>query len=292
MAIPCANLENGVRVLSQRAFYGVLGASGPKGRGQDQRADDVPQFLAAKNLQPFISDELRAATSTPIVYRFEHINDDGKKSSHTAHGIDATLIPDVCDVFLKARDASALHHTQVEIAKAADVLVRALAKTGIVALVDEATGYQADRDRDELARLVDAYVADEWRKWTRVFPHEFFKQIHRIQGWSYVDKQTTHPQYVGKLINDYIYARLPNGVLAKLREVNPVVNGRRQRKHTQHLTDNTGIPHLDKQITAVTTLLAVSDDKAMFEVLLKRRFPKTGDQLALPTPPPSEPPSQ
>lgn len=283
MNIPCANLDNGLRVLSQRGFYAAIGGSKPKGSGPDQRADDVPSFLAAKNLQPFISDKLRAATSTPIVYRFENVGEDGHKSNHIAHGLDATLIPDICDVFLKARDAETIHHTQIDIAKAAEILMRALARTGIVALVDEATGYQADRDRDELVLLVNAYVKEEWRTWVRRFPHEFFKQIHRIQGWAYVDGQKSHPQYVGKLINEYIYARLPDGVLERLRTVNPVKeNGRRSRPHHQHLTDDTGIPHLDKQITSVTTLLAVSDDKAMFEELLRKRFPKNGDQGALP----------
>lgn len=284
MQIPAANLDNGMRVLSQRGFYGVIGGSKPKGQGQDQRADDVPSFLAAANLQPFISDELRATTSTPIVFRFEHVGEDGGKSVHTAHGIDAMRIPDICDVFLKARDAGKLHHTQKEIAKAADLLIRAFARVGIIALVDAATGYERDRQRDELFRVVDAYVDARWRKWTQVFPHAFFKQIHRMQGWPYVEKQSTHPQYVGKLINEYIYARLPPGVLQKLQEVNPVVDGSRRRRHHMHLTETTGVIHLDKQIESVTTLLEVSDDKVMFEELLHRRFPMSGDQLTLMTP--------
>jgi hypothetical protein len=283
MTIPCANLEGGVRVLSQRGFYGAMGLARPKGRGQEDRGDEVPGFLAAKNLEPFISNALRAATSNPILYRFENIGDDGRRTVHAAHGIDGTLIPEICDVFLKARDAEALHHTQTALAKTAEIIMRALARTGIIALIDEATGYQADRDKDELVRLVNAYVDEEFRKWTQRFPHEFFKQIHRIQGWPYVDGQTSHPAYVGKLINQYIYARLPEGVLDKLREVNPVQpHGRRSRTHHVHLTDDTGIPHLDKQLSAVTTLLAVSDDKMMFEELLHRRFPKRGDQGVLP----------
>lgn len=281
MSIPCANLDNSMRVLSQRGFYAAIGG-GASIKGPAGRDSDVPGFLAAKNLQPFISDELRAMASTLIKFRFVHTSEDGAKSAHVAHGIDARLIPEICEVFLAARDKDELHHTQHNIAKAAEVLMRALARVGIIALVDEATGYQFDRDREELARIVDAYVSEEWRKWTRTFPHEFFKQIHRIQGWSYVDKQTTHPQYVGKLINEYIYERLPDGVLERLRLHNPVgPNGRRARKHTQHMSADTGIPHLDKQIDAVTTLLAVSDDKVMFEDLLKKRFPKSGDQLSL-----------
>jgi hypothetical protein len=224
---------------------------------------------------------LFAPTRTAIVYRFASLSEGGRRTGHEGLGIDATLIPDVCEAFLRARDADALHHTQADIAKQAEILMRALAHTGIIALVDEATGYQADRDKDELVKIVNAYVSEQWRKWTSMFPHEFFKQIHRIQGWDYVDKQATHPQYVGKLINEYIYDRLPDGVLEKLREVNPSEGGRRKRKHTQHMTDDTGVPHLDRQIITVTTLLEVSDDKAMFEELLLKKFPKPGDQVPL-----------
>lgn len=281
MSIPCAVLSDGTRVLSQRGFYAAIGASRPRGRDPEARGDDVPQFLSAKNLEVFISDELRAATRDPIVYQFLHDDSGQRGGASTAHGIKATLIPEVCEVFLSARDAGALQHTQLHIAKAAEVLMRGLARVGIIALVDEATGYQADRDRDELSKILEAYITEELRPWMRRFPHEFFKQIHRLQGWSYTEEQTRHPQYVGTLINQYIYGRLPPGVHEKLKELNPKVDGRRKRKHFQHLTEHTGIPHLDKQITAVTTLLAVSDDKAMFESLLRKRFPKKGDQLSL-----------
>jgi hypothetical protein len=282
MSIPCAVLSSGDRVLSQRGFYAALGASKPGGRGQDPRADDLPRFLAAKSLEPYISGELRATLSTPIVYEFLHDNAARKGGASKAHGINAKLIPEICEVFLTAREAGALQHNQLHVAKAAEVLVRGLARVGIIALVDEATGYQADRDREELSRILEAYIIEELRPWVRVFPHEFFKQMHRLQGWAYTDKQTKHPQYAGKLINQYIYDRLPPGVHEELRKLNPVVDGRRKHKHFQHLTDHTGIPHLDKQITAVTTLLAVSDDKAMFESLLRKRFPKAGDQIPLP----------
>jgi len=95
LILPCAVLSNGVRVLSQRGLYGALGGSRSKGRGKgEDRVDDIPPFLAAKNLEPFISDDLRASASTPIRYRVEVVSDDGHKTTTMAHGIEATLIPD------------------------------------------------------------------------------------------------------------------------------------------------------------------------------------------------------
>ena len=144
------------------------------------------------------------------------------------------------------------------------------------------TGYQADRDRDELTKILQAYIAEELQPYLKLFPHEFFKQIHRLHGWAYTEDSARGPRYVGKLINKYIYDRLPADVGGRLRELSPPVNGRRKTKLSQYLTGHTGIPALDKQIISVTTLLAVSDDKAQFEALLKKRFPKPGDQTDIP----------
>jgi hypothetical protein len=207
------------------------------------------------------------------------------KGGKPAVGIPAELIPEICEVWLRARDANALRLPALRrVAEKADMLMRGLARVGIIALVDEATGYQAERSRDELSKILEAYIAEELRPWIRRFPHEFFKQVHRLWGWEYKEGSLHGPRYVGKIINDCIYKRLPPGVAEELHKKNPATNGRRKHHHHQWLTDETGIPHLDKQITAVTTLMAVSDDKPMFDALLKKRFPRTGDQMALITP--------
>ena len=76
-------------------------------------------------------------------------------------GYSAELLPKVCDVYLRARDAGVLAANQQHIAKQADILMRALAHVGIMALVDEATGYQYDRARDALARILEKFIAKE-----------------------------------------------------------------------------------------------------------------------------------
>jgi len=285
MVLPCAVLNTGARVLSARGMTEAFGRS--RGGGQYASADSrepgdgvkLPVFLAPRSLKPFVSDALAMALSSPIKYRSNH-------GGLPALGYRAELLPAICEVWLRARDAGALRQDSLKQAAAtADVLMRGLARVGIIALIDEATGYQADRERDELSRILEAYINEELRPWVRMFPHEFFKQIHRLQGWTYNEGDVRGPRYVGKLINKYIYDRLPPGVLEEIRKKNPAVNGRRKTQHHRWLTEETGVPHLDKQITAVTTLMAVSDDKPMFETLLKKRFPKIGDQVPLPSPP-------
>jgi hypothetical protein len=108
------------------------------------------------------------------------------------------------------------------------------------------------------------YVQEELRPYIRKFPNEFFKQVYKIYGWPYKPGSTKRTPQVGKFINEYIYKALPPNVLPKLEELNPVTEkGWRRWKHFQFMAD-TGNIHLDRQITTVTTLMQVSDNKAGF----------------------------
>lgn len=276
--ISCAVLENGTRLLTQESFLTTIGRN-PKAKGGTgssiRLAGGLPPFLAAENLQPFISDELKRSLS-PLAFR----NERGVKS----YGYEATVLPMVCEVYLRARDQKGvIRATQRHIVEACDLLMRGLATVGIIALVDEATGYQEDRAKDELQRILEAYIAPELMPWTKMFPDEFFKQMYRLQGWAYKPGTAKRTQYVGKLINKYVYDKLPPGVLAELRSRNPVTEkGYRKHKHHQFLTAETGNKHLDKQIATVTTLMRVSDSKAQFQELFDRAFPNEMQQQRLP----------
>jgi hypothetical protein len=219
--------------------------------------DGLPPFLVAENLKPFISDELKQST-TPIVFR--------NLKSGRAFGYDAMLLPMVCEVYLNARDEKKLLKGQEHIAEACYVLMKGLARVGIIALVDEATGYQEQRAKDELARILQLYVQEEYRPWTATFPEEFFRQIYRIHGWPFRPGNARRTQFIGHLINRYVYGELPPGVLAELRRLNPVTDrGYRRRKHFQHL---------DRQIMTVITLMRISDSKDDFEGHFAKAFGK------------------
>jgi hypothetical protein len=78
-----------------------------------------------------------------------------------ASGYRADLLPIVCEVYLQARDAAVLPPNQQHVAKQADILMRGLAHVGIIALVDEATGYQEFRAKDALSRILVARAYNE-----------------------------------------------------------------------------------------------------------------------------------
>jgi P63C domain len=263
--IPCSVLENGIRVFSTR---GINRAMGSKRTGKPQSgAPQLPAFLAAGSLKPFISATLAVRLVSPLQYRPKH-------GGRTAFGYEALLLPDICEVILDADKAGSLKSNQKHLAEMADVLIRGFARVGVIALVDEATGYQDDRARDELTRILEAYVQEQYRPWTKRFPDEFFRQIHRLHNWPYKPGYAKRTPFIGKLINKYVYEPMPEGVLTKLQEVNPVTeSGWRARKHSQHLAD-TGNEHLDRQITSIITLMRVSDTKEEMERHFAKAFNK------------------
>ena len=271
--IACAVIDtpNGhKRLLTQETFLDAIGrarkAKGGKGSEGLIERESLPPFLAAENLIPFVSDELRES-SAPIVFR--------SPRGGRAFGYDAMLLPMVCEVYLKARDEKKDLRSQEHIVKACDLLMRGLARVGIIALVDEATGFQEQRAKDELTRILEHYIATELMPWTKMFPDDFFRHVYRLQGWDYKPGTAKRTQYVGKLINKYIYEELPPGVLPELRRLNPRSDrGYRQHKHFQYLTADTGNPHLDRQITAVLTIMKISDTRRDFEENLKKAFGK------------------
>ena len=131
--------------------------------------------------------------------------------------------------------------------------------------------------RDELNRILSAYINEELRPWVkRVFPEEFFRQIYRLHGWVYTPGSISRPRVIGSMINKWVYEYLSDGVLEALRVKNPATEagGRRKHKHHQYLTQEEGIRHLEGQIAVVTSLLRVSDTKEEFERLFSKNFGK------------------
>lgn len=274
--IDCYVLEDGTRVLTQESFLTSMGraAKAKGGQGVRTTVDSLPPFLAASNLRPLIEKEISKST-TPI----EFLTPTGGR----AFGYPAELLPEVCRVYLTARDEKVLLPSQDHIAARADMLVRALASVGIVALVDETTGFQEVRDKKALSALLDKYLLQEFAKWAKRFPDAFYKEMFRLRGWSYPSISGGKPGVVGHYTMDIVYQRLAPGLVKELEVRNPKdeSTGRRKSTHHQWLTDDVGHPALSEHIHAVTGLMRAADDWDQFKRMLDRSFPSKGDQLPL-----------
>ena len=270
--IPCYVLEDGRRVLIQTGMIDSLGMS--RGGSNKSGGDRLAKFTAGKGINPYISAELTDRTRNPIKFRTSR--------GAVAYGYEATALADICEAVLQARAEGRLQPQQEHIAKRCEILMRGFARVGIIALVDEATGFQEVRARRALEQILEKFIADELLKWAKMFPDEFYQQIARLRGLHYSEIATKRPPYIGRLTNDIVYERLAPGVLEELKRKNPKdEKGRRKHKHFQWLTEDIGNPRLREHLWAVIGLMRASSNWRSFYSLLNRAFPKYADHPQL-----------
>lgn len=233
----------------------------------------MPVFLTANNLKPFISKEL-IENSTPV--DFTDLN--GNKSI----GYKAEILASICYVFIDALEAGELLPNQIHIAERCKILVRGFATLGIIALVDEATGYQYDREKDELQKILKAYISEELIPWQKRFPDEFYKEIFRLNKWDFtVTSIKNRPGVIGTWTKKLIYNLLPKGVLEELEKKTPKsAAGNKTARLHQSLTLNIGEPHLEKQLISVITLMNISENWDEFLRLFGKKFQKDLIEIA------------
>lgn len=266
-------LDDGTRVLTQASFLRALGRH-HRANVRRERNVELPSILQGKAINPFISDAIREK-GKPITFKLP--------GGGRASGYNAELLPEVCDVYLKARAADKLPYQQQHIAKQAEIIMRGLATVGIIALVDEATGYQEIRARDALAKILEAFIARELQAYIQTFPPDFYSEMFRLRGIVYPTETVKRPQYFGHLTNDIVYKRLAPGVLDELQRVTPRdTKGRRKNKYFQYLTSNLGYPKLREHLGSVVTLMKLSRDWDDFTRKLDQIHPRVGDTIPMP----------
>jgi P63C domain-containing protein len=266
--------DEDTRVLTQAEFLEALGRhrkANVRNEGDEER---IPPILQGKSIKRFISQEL-LEKSRPVKFRLP--------GGVVASGYRAEVLPMVCDVYLQARDADELPPNQRHVAKQAEILIRALAHVGIIALVDEATGYQRVRDKLALQAILDAYLRKELAAWAKRFPVEFYRQIFRLREWEWKGMKVNRPQVVAKYTKDFVYERLAPGILDELETRMPKdERGRKKGKLHQLFTDDIGHPALAQHLHAVTALMTAARNWDEFKRMINAALPKKGANLRLP----------
>jgi hypothetical protein len=253
--IPCAVLENGRRVLTQSGVMIALGrARQAKGRQYYDADVNLPAFLTAKNLKPFIPNDL-SVTSTQIEFK--------TLAGVRAFGYSADLLPRVCGVFLDAQAAQALiPRLQGHIAERALILIRGFANVGIMALIDEATGFQYDRPKRDLEEYLSKFLSESLRRWVRSFPGDYFKHLCRLKGVE-LRPDMKLPQYFGHITNDLVYRRIAPGLLKAIKERRRE-RGSRSNKLHWWTSEELGRPELLLHLGTVVGLMKLHTDYDAF----------------------------
>lgn len=262
--IPCYVLSDSTRVFSGRGIQRALGATATSGTWLTKFVNESP---ITKYFPAGVLDKLNNAI------KFKRPDSGGSQSA--TYGYEVTILIDICDSILEANKTG--EKVEQDIVNNAQSIIRSVAKVGIIALVDEVTGYQYAREKNELQKILSAYIAEEILKWQLTFTSDFYKQIFRLWNIPFTAQFIKQkPSFIGKLTTKYIYDELPKGVIQKIKENTPKTTGGNYKyRFHQSLTPEIGREHLKKQIIEVTTLMSISQSKEVFQDLFKQKYNKT-----------------
>jgi hypothetical protein len=280
--IPCAVLDNGKRVITEtgitNAILGSRSGASKRKKAQETSGAPVPIFVAPDNIKALISKELWEGPLALIQY----VDDDKVVNSY-----DANLLPIVCDTWLKARETGILQKQQYAKAQQAEILMRGLAGVGIVALIDEATGYQEVRPKDALQAYLEILVRKELAAWAKTFPDEFYENIYKLKGWKWPGMQKNRFSIVAHYTRDLVYERIAPGLLQELEAKTPKNHkGQRRNRFFQWLTEDIGHPMLAQHLHSLIMFqrLAISNGYGWtkFMRMVNQVLPKKGTNMELP----------
>ncbi len=264
--VDCSVLPNGTRVLSERSVHRLFrskrGGAHYRRKKKNEGGAILPSFLSSVNLQPFITKDLEVALKQPTSYR-QVIG--GKP----ANGLNAEMLPDICSVYLRARRAGRIHSKQVHFANQAELLLEAFAKTGIIALVDEATGYEKVRPERALQGKFSKYLTSEMQPWQKTFPDEFFAELDRLHGFRAA--AGNRPVCYAAFINRTVYDCLGDGRLrCQIEKFNFTPSGNRRGRSHQWFSQE-GRILLIEQIRNVLELMTACRNIKHFNQTFERR---------------------
>ncbi|MGD0074127.1 MAG: P63C domain-containing protein [Candidatus Binataceae bacterium] len=249
---PVYVLDDGKRVMAQREVVRAL-----TGRGHG----DISRYIETANLREFIDSQSILDQAIRFVI---------SGTQFTGNGFEATLLLDICDAYLRAREAGKLGPHEEIIAKQAEIITRACAKVGIIALIDEVTGYGAFKKQREYQLKLQAFIADDLQEWARMFPQEFWFELARLEGIHYSSR--SRPLRWGKYIMAFVYDAIDKDIGKKLREINP--DPHFQQNHHQWLKEF-GRQKVHDQIERVVTIMKLCDNMDDFRAKFARVFKKS-----------------
>ncbi|MFT4020044.1 MAG: P63C domain-containing protein [Acinetobacter sp.] len=267
----CHVLENENRVISGNAMQKALGFS------KNSSGMALRNFIDGK-LVPFLDPESLEKLNNPV--KFSRVGSGG--SVPETHGYDASILIDICDAIIEASKRGILSKSQETQAIFAEMIIRSVAKVGLVALIDEATGYQEIRDRYALQAILDKYLAKELAAWAKRFPDEFYQEMFRLKKWSFKPNSVARPGVVGRYTVDLVYERLAPGLLEELEQLNPKnEKGRRKNRHHQWLSSDVGHPALSQHVHSIIGFMKLADSWDQLLSMVDRVYPKKGKQISL-----------
>lgn len=191
-----------------------------------------------------------------------------------ANGYEATLLVEICELYLEARRQKLLKASQYKLAIQAEIIMRACAKVGIIALIDEATGYQQVRKKRALQIKFQAFIAEDMQEWAIMFKPDFWVELARLEGVHYSPRN--RPIRWGKYIIAFVYDAIDKDISRALKAAIPDPH---YQQNLHQLLTPWGRQQVDEQVTKVTTIMKLCENMKEFRQKFDRVFKKTAIQL-------------
>ncbi|CAB1065861.1 FIG00532455: hypothetical protein [Olavius sp. associated proteobacterium Delta 1] len=224
--IPCFVLDDGRRVISRTGATNAL---------TEKSSSDLESYLKVDALKNHLPEKIY---DQMIDFLIEGV-------TKTTRGVEAELFLDICKAYVNARDDGSLKTArQIDIAIKAGRFLSACSKVGLIALIDEATGYQYVREEDALQFKLKLYLEEEMRPWEKTFPDELWLEFGRLTNWQGPINQ--RPKYWGKLVIELVYEYLDPDVAEWLKTNAPKPIG--NMSYHRWLTSQYGLKRLTEHI--------------------------------------------
>lgn len=256
--VDCYVLDTGQRVISLRAAVKSIA---------DAESGDLAKFIGVSSMKPYINKDLVLAE----LLEFSIPGTQFKGSGLSTENYEIILRAYVRALYEKAD----LTERQREIAIKCAVITAGLVRTGLDALVDEATGYQYERASDALQIKLRAFIADELRAWEKTFPDELWQEFGRLTNWS--GPLHSRPKWWGKLVLELIYDTLDPDVATYLRENKPEKSVHWHRQ----LTEDLGVRQLVSRCYEIIGMSKTCTDIRELRDKVAEHYGKTTIQLTL-----------
>jgi hypothetical protein len=255
LELECHVLNDGRRVITASEIVRVLRGTKSKPSSPQRYFDSIPAYrenmFADRTLQFRVPGRPQPAT-----------------------GFEATVLIDMCDMYIAADENGTLKSNQEGLVKQSWVVMRACSKVGIEALIDEATGYQEVRQKRALQVKLQAFIADEMQEWVKTFPDEFWEELARLEGIRY--RARHRPLRWGGYVMKFIYNAIDTDVAKELKKRNPKPH---YKENLHQLLRDHGKDKLHQQLGGVIAIMRECKDMNEFRSRFDRVFAKR-DQMA------------
>jgi hypothetical protein len=246
-------------VISRQGMVQALGLS--------SRGTTFPGSLTTKSMSEIAGPELQAKLENPR--KFQWRTGGAERPPATIHGFDVTLLMDLSNAIIAAENGGTLPKRHQRIARQAQIIVAAAAKSGIKQLVYSLAGY--DPRAEEVIAAFKLYIQEEAQKYEPEFPNELFREWYRLydipvpsrsKPWHFQYLTVNHIYYPLAESNGNLYA-LSKALKAK---------GRGQEAKLFEFLNQIGARALRLHLGRVLEMAESSPDRNAYECKIKQRF--------------------